>query len=145
MSAAEQRPWLWAVYCVVCLLLILLLSFCLCPRSGPVKVGSPWPWLNLYYIARYTDHADVGCGTTSLAVGSILCSLFITNSLTLLLSLSKIWTSEGRFTLTLVKLVLSSKVYRPRWCWLWNNDLAVGSILCSLFITNSLTLLLSLS
>ena len=30
MSAAEQRPWLWAVYCVVCLLPIVLLSFCLC-------------------------------------------------------------------------------------------------------------------
>lgn len=37
MSAAEQRPWLWAVYCVVCLLPIVLLSICLCPRSGPVK------------------------------------------------------------------------------------------------------------
>ena len=51
------------------------------------------------------EHPDVSCGTTSLALGSILCSLFITNSLTLLLSLSKIWTSEGWFTLTFVVLV----------------------------------------
>ena len=60
------------------------------------------------YLARYMEHPDVRCGTTSLALGSILCSLFITNSLTLLLSLSKIWTSEGRFTLTLV--ILDSSV-----------------------------------
>jgi len=37
MSAAELRPWLWAVYLVVLLLPIMLLSICLCPRSGPVK------------------------------------------------------------------------------------------------------------
>ena len=145
MSAVEQCPWLWVVYCVVCLLPIVLLSFCLCPRSGPVKVDSPWPWLNLYYIARYTDHADVGCGTMSLAVVSILCSLFITNSLTLLLSLSKIWTSEGRFTLTLVIIYYLARYIDHRDVGYGTTSLALGSILCSLFITNSLSLLLSLS
>ena len=59
------------------------------------------------------EQSDVGCRKTSLALGSILCSLFITNSLTLLLSLSEIWTSEGRFTLTLVILVpLFGAAYR---------------------------------
>ena len=38
MSAADQRPWLWAVYVVVLLLPIVLLSICLCPKAGPVKV-----------------------------------------------------------------------------------------------------------
>lgn len=37
MSAAEQRPWLWAVYVVVLLLPIVLLSICLCPKAGPIK------------------------------------------------------------------------------------------------------------
>ncbi|KAL3878355.1 hypothetical protein ACJMK2_030717 [Sinanodonta woodiana] len=37
MKAAEERPWLWAIYVVVLLLPILLLSICLCPRSGPIK------------------------------------------------------------------------------------------------------------
>ncbi|KAL4229932.1 hypothetical protein ACF0H5_010323 [Mactra antiquata] len=37
MSAAEERPWLYAVYIVVFLLPIILLSICLCPRSGPIK------------------------------------------------------------------------------------------------------------
>jgi len=36
-SAADERPWLWAVYVVVILLPIVLLSICLCPSSGPVK------------------------------------------------------------------------------------------------------------
>ena len=90
------------------------------------------------------EHTDVRCGTTSLALGSILCSLFITNSLTLLLSLSKIWTSEGRFTLTLVIFVLARYMEHPD-VSCGTTSLALGSILCSLFITNSLTLLLSLS
>ena len=38
MSSAEQRPWLWAVYVVVLLLPIVLLSICLCPKAGPIKV-----------------------------------------------------------------------------------------------------------
>ena len=37
-GAAEERPWLWALYVVVLLLPILLISICLCPRSGPIKV-----------------------------------------------------------------------------------------------------------
>nr|KAG5692180.1 hypothetical protein BaRGS_008726 [Batillaria attramentaria] len=37
MSAAEQRPWLWAVYVVVLLLPIVLLSIFLCPKAGPIK------------------------------------------------------------------------------------------------------------
>lgn len=37
MSSAEQRPWLWAVYVVVLLLPIVLLSICLCPKAGPIK------------------------------------------------------------------------------------------------------------
>ncbi|XP_060599699.1 calnexin-like isoform X1 [Ruditapes philippinarum] len=37
MSSAEERPWLYAVYIVVFLLPIVLLSICLCPRSGPIK------------------------------------------------------------------------------------------------------------
>ncbi|XP_052078565.1 calnexin-like isoform X1 [Mytilus californianus] len=36
-GAADERPWLWAVYVVVLLLPVLLLSICLCPRSGPIK------------------------------------------------------------------------------------------------------------
>ncbi|XP_046355131.1 calnexin-like isoform X1 [Haliotis rufescens] len=36
-SAADDRPWLWAVYVVVLLMPIVLLSICLCPKSGPVK------------------------------------------------------------------------------------------------------------
>ncbi|XP_063413598.1 calnexin-like isoform X1 [Mytilus trossulus] len=36
-GAADDRPWLWAVYVVVLLLPVLLLSICLCPRSGPIK------------------------------------------------------------------------------------------------------------
>ncbi|XP_078324278.1 calnexin-like isoform X2 [Crassostrea virginica] len=36
-GAAEDRPWLWAVYVVVLLLPVLLISICLCPRSGPIK------------------------------------------------------------------------------------------------------------
>ena len=97
------------------------------------------------YLARYMEHPDVGCGTTSLALGSILCSLFITNSLTLLLSLSKIWTSKGRFTLTLVILYYLARYMDHPDVLCGTTSLALGSILCSLFITNSLTLLLSLS
>lgn len=37
MSAANDKPWLYAVYVVVFLLPIILISFCLCPRSGPIK------------------------------------------------------------------------------------------------------------
>lgn len=37
-GAAEERPLLWAVYVVVLLLPVLLISICLCPRSGPIKV-----------------------------------------------------------------------------------------------------------
>ena len=91
------------------------------------------------------DHTDVGCRTTSLALGSILCSLFITNSLALLLSLSKIWTSEGRFTLTLVILYYLARSMDHPDVGCGTTSLALGSILCSLFITNSLALLLSLS
>ncbi|XP_065927321.1 uncharacterized protein [Magallana gigas] len=36
-GAAEERPLLWAVYVVVLLLPVLLISICLCPRSGPIK------------------------------------------------------------------------------------------------------------
>lgn len=39
-SSADEHKWLWAVYVVVLLLPILLLSICFCPRSGPVKVFS---------------------------------------------------------------------------------------------------------
>ncbi len=39
-SAADDRPWLWALYVVVLLLPIILLSICLCPKSGPIKVNS---------------------------------------------------------------------------------------------------------
>ncbi|XP_069130632.1 calnexin-like isoform X1 [Argopecten irradians] len=35
-SAADQYPWLWAIYIVVLLLPVLLLSICLCPRTGPI-------------------------------------------------------------------------------------------------------------
>ena len=98
----------------------------------------------IYYLARYMEHPDVGCGTTSLALGSILCSLFITNSLSLLLSLSKIWTSEGRFTLTLVIIYYLARYMEHPDVSCGTTSLALGSILCSLFITNSLALLLSL-
>ncbi|XP_035825460.1 calnexin isoform X2 [Aplysia californica] len=37
-SSADERPWLWAVYVMVVLLPIMLLSICLCPRAGPIKV-----------------------------------------------------------------------------------------------------------
>lgn len=37
MKSAEERPWLYAVYIVLVLLPIVLLSICLCPRSGPIK------------------------------------------------------------------------------------------------------------
>ncbi|BFZ14594.1 hypothetical protein BsWGS_17633 [Bradybaena similaris] len=36
-SSADEKPWLWAVYAVVLLLPVVLLSFWLCPRSGPIK------------------------------------------------------------------------------------------------------------
>ena len=90
------------------------------------------------------EHTDVRCGTTSLALGSILCSLFITNSLALLLSLSKIWTSEGRFTMTLVIIYYLARYMEHTDVRCGTTSLALGSILCSLFITNSLALLLSL-
>lgn len=37
MTAAQEHPWLWAVYVVVLLLPIILLSICLCPKAGPIK------------------------------------------------------------------------------------------------------------
>ncbi|XP_050416905.2 calnexin isoform X1 [Patella vulgata] len=36
-SSADAKPWLWAVYVVVLLLPIVLLSICFCPKSGPIK------------------------------------------------------------------------------------------------------------
>ena len=48
-GAAEDRPWLWAVYVVVLLLPVLLISICLCPRSGPIKVH----WFILFLLVFF--------------------------------------------------------------------------------------------
>jgi len=55
-SAADERPWLYAVYVVVILLPIVLLSICLCPRSGPIKVGDHRTYIKTLH--KLTDFAS---------------------------------------------------------------------------------------